>query len=794
MNTNNIQYIGEHLGLKMMGESFIILALVTSLLSFIFYLVYNNSKKKSLLHTARWLYIGHFVAILGASIALYIALFGQYYEFSYVWEHTASYLDTKYIISAFWAGQEGSFLLWAIFEGLLGLIVLKTSGRNESYIIPTVSIIQFFLTSMTLGAKVGNFILGQNPFQLLRLKEVNVGAELFKDPNYLSQIVEGNGINPLLENIWMVTHPPLLFLGYSAALIPFAYAIMALWKRDFDSWLKPAFPWTIFSIMTLGGGILLGGAWAYESLTFGGFWAWDPVENASLIPWLFILAGFHMMILNKKRKHSYALSFLFVILGFVFVIYASYLTRSGVLGSTSAHAFGNNGLSTQMAIIIFCILFLSFYLYFRNLKNFKTAQVDRFLSREFWMYLGSLVLVLSSFQIFAATSIPVFNSILGTNIAPPEDPIAFYNKWQLPFAIFIMILMGGSLVLRYGKNDPGQLNKRFWTILLISAILYFGEIFLFDIKGWALLVFLLFINFAGVASFYLLFTIKNRAYSIANSLSHLGFAIFFIGVLVAFSNTDVITSNTSRFDLGDARSNKENQVLIKDQVIQLGDYYVCYDSLYRNKNHLYYTINFYNDADKKDLNFSIKPTINVNSRMGNVYNPSTDHGVKRDVFTFITFANLEKDFNGQKYGSLFDGEIQVGDTIPIDDKKLYFKDLMLSNPQDSIDINNLEVIAKFDVLDDSGENQEINCAYIIANGEQKHLDAAFNQGQYLVRFSNISAKPKTIKLSVMMKRMEFIVIKSTVFPWISLILIGSIIMFSGLFVSLWRHRKDALEH
>ena len=787
-----MKYIGEHLFLKNLGEGFILLALATALAAFFLYILFNINKKEQLKKFARFMYWGHLLSVMGAGVVLYILLFGLHYEFAYVWSHTASYLDFKYIVAAFWAGQEGSFLLWVFFEALLGLMLMFSSKSHESFVMPVLSIGQFFLTTMVWGVKLGSFVVGQSPFMLLREQVAQGEGAFFQDPNYLSQIVDGNGINPLLENIWMVTHPPLLFLGYSAAIIPFAYVISALWRGDFKSWIRPAMPWVIFSIITLGGGILLGGAWAYESLTFGGFWAWDPVENASLMPWLFIVAGFHMMILNKKRNHSYALSFLFLILGYIFVVYASYLTRSGVLGETSAHAFGNNGLSAQMVIIILLTIGFSLFLYFKNIRNFPYSVNDKFFSREFWMYLGSLVLVLSSFQIFATTSVPVFNKILGTNIAPPADVVAFYNRWQLPFAIVIMLMIGGSLVLRYGQNNEKSLLRRFWIVLGITNVLFFAEIFIFSVNEWAMLVFLLFINFALVSSAMVLFDGKWTKLKLGNSLSHLGFSIFMLGVLVAFSNSEVITRNTDGYNLGDEKANRENQVLFLNKPTKLNDYYVVYDSLSRHKNYLHYTVKFYHDEQLSDLAFEIHPDININNRMGNVYNPSTHHTLSRDVFTYITYADLEKDYSGQRFTEIYSNkEVAIGDTLLTEVGNLIFKDLNVAQGMhDSVDVNNLSIAAEFELQ--SRESVVPLVAYFnVEEGQKKQVNAVWEEGGYVLRFDGISSTPGKINISFLSERLEFIVIKTTEFPWISFLLIGGFIMFGGLFISWFRMWREA---
>ncbi len=788
----NIQYKGEHLLPGTIGQSFIYFALLLAFLSFIFYL-FSELRNNKLFHkVGKSLYILHFSSLVIVGISFFYILVNHYFEYAYVWEHTASYLPLKYIISAFWAGQEGSFLLWVIIQGLLGIILLFTAKKFAGRVMTVISGAQLMLTTMILGIKPLGLVLGQSPFVLLREKTANIGAEFFSDPNYLSQILDGNGINPLLENIWMVTHPPLLFLGYSAALIPFSYAIASLWKSDYKSWLRPAFPWTIFAVMSLGGGILLGGAWAYESLTFGGFWAWDPVENASLIPWLVILASMHTIILNKRRNHSYGLSYLFVYLGFLLVIYASYLTRSGVLGETSAHAFGNNGLSTQMIAIMLIVSLVFFFLYFKNFKKYPSNNKDEFLSREFWMYIGSLILVLSAFQILISTSIPVINTVFGSNIAPPPEREAFYNKWQLPFAVIIMILTSVSLVLKYAKNNFTDFIKEYGLILIIANVLFITEIYIFQVSSIPYLILLLSANIAIIASIYYTFKNKFDTHSLSNSLSHLGFSIFILGVLIAFSTSEVISSNTSTYDLGDKRSNKENQLLVRGQKKQLKSYQVEYTDLKREKNHLYYGVDFY----QKDKNgklakaFHIEPSINVNNRMGNVYDPETYHSFSKDVFTYITYADIKSDLKNEDYKELFEKEVKLHDTLLVKNISYVLDSIVVKSDSKKIDVNNIALIAKFKSVTENTKSPTFELKYEIKNGmlskSKKEIENIF------LHFNKIIPKTNSIIVVADEKRFEFIVIKSTVFPYISLMWIGVLIMFLGLGISLIRNIRGRI--
>jgi cytochrome c-type biogenesis protein CcmF len=792
----NIQYIGEHLEPGQWGNLFIVIALATAFLSFISYLFGNFKKDQRLIRAGKIAYLLHFIFVILAGAVLFYILFQGYWEYDYVWKHTASYLPTKFIISAFWAGQEGSFLLWVFLEALLGVILLFTSRKWESYVMPVLAFGQFMLTTMVWGVRPLGIVLGKSPFMLMRNDPINAGVDFFKDPNYLSQIVDGNGINPLLENIWMITHPPLLFLGYAAAIIPFAFAIGALWKRDFKDWLKPAFPWMIVALSTLGGGILLGGAWAYESLTFGGFWAWDPVENASLIPWLVILAAMHMMILNRKQNHSYSLSFALVILGFVLVIYASYLTRSGVLGETSAHAFGNNGLAAQMVLIMFLTLAVSIGLYIKNYKLFPKISTDDFFSREFWMFIGAIILSLSAFQIFITTSIPVINTIFGTSLAPPLDRVAFYNKWQLSFGILIVLSIGISLLLKYGKNDLQAFLKRLGIAVLASIILFSFEVWFFQIVGIGILFLLFSVNFTLVASVDYFFRHHKGVYNFSNSISHLGFGLMMLGIVVAFSTSQIISTNTSRYDLGDSEMNRENQLLIQNEVKELGKYFVKYKSMYHEKNHIYYTLEFMSKDAEGNLQkeFDLHPSINVNSRMGNVYDPDTYHSFGKDVFTYISYADIKADLADEKTKTLMSKEIGSNDTLAVGPYFVQLDSMYVQQGEHGkISVDNVKIIARLALSQNFHDKQFIELAYNISDGIITHSDYYSEESGLTFSFDNIGKTPGRFLLKVSEKRFNYIVVKTTVFPYISIMWIGVLIMFIGLGISFYRNTKISLK-
>ena len=343
-----MEYVGEHLMPGKLGQFFVVLSFAGSLVATISYFKSANAKTPG--ESASWKRMARFAFLLNAVsvfivfATIFYIIHKHYFEYNFAWEHSSKSLDPKYMLSCIWEAQEGSFLLWMMWNAVLGTIIMFRVQKWEAPILTIVSFAQFFLTTMILGVYVFSFQIGHSPFMLVR--QLFQEAPIFQRADYLSipQMQDGQSLNALLQNYWMVIHPPILFLGFSSTLIPFAFAVTGLWKKEFGSWTKTALPWTLFSCCVLGTGIMMGAAWAYESLTFGGYWAWDPVENASLVPWLVLLAGMHTQVVYNATGHSLRTTYLFLILGFTLILYSTFLTRSGILGDTSVHAFVGSGL------------------------------------------------------------------------------------------------------------------------------------------------------------------------------------------------------------------------------------------------------------------------------------------------------------------------------------------------------------------------------------------------------------------------------------------------------------------
>ncbi|MCD8538771.1 MAG: cytochrome c biogenesis protein CcsA [Leadbetterella sp.] len=345
----------------------VILAFLSSIISAYVYVLASRKESADFWKKlAPKLFIVHGLFVLGVVGTLFSIVLNKYFEYHYAWDNTSLSLPVGYAISTFWQDQEGSFLLWMFWNVLVGFILIfwfRSKGkRYQGYENPMMAVfaaVQAFLTSMIIGAVLfEDFKLGSTPFLLLRESMPHLPLWT-TNPDFVPK--DGNGLNPLLQNYWMVIHPPTTFLGFSMTTVPFAFAVAALWKRDYQGWIKVAQPWTLAAAILLGVGIMMGAIWAYETMNFGGYWNWDPVENAVYVPWLVMVGALHTMMISHKSSSALKTTFVLTIVQFILVLYSTFLTRSGVLGSASVHSFTDLGLSGQLLLYLFF-----FYLCFRG--------------------------------------------------------------------------------------------------------------------------------------------------------------------------------------------------------------------------------------------------------------------------------------------------------------------------------------------------------------------------------------------------------------------------------------------
>ena len=812
-----MQFEGEHLLPGQIGHFFVLLAFIASIISTIAF--FTASRKTDLIEKKSWLNFARlaFITQLIAAVIIFITIFyicaNHYFEYMYAYKHASKELEPKYLLACIWEGQEGSFLLWTIWHSILGIFIMAKSKEWEAPVMTVISLAQFFLLMMLLGLYVGDVRLGSSPFTLTRNE---IAGPIFSQPNYLTFIKDGIGLNVLLRNYWMVIHPPILFLGFASTIIPFAFAYAGIQTKRFGDWVTPALPWALFSACVLGVGIMMGGKWAYESLSFGGYWAWDPVENASLVPWLILIAGMHTMVIFKATGHSLKASYLFAFLTFIFILYSTFLTRTGVLGDTSVHAFTDAGTAINVMILLFVAAFTlpSIILLIVNLKKMPAEQKEESTnSREFWMFIGSLVFFLTAMFIIAKTSVPVYNKIFGTKIAQPENVEFSYNKVIILVAIIIGLLSAVTQYFKYKKTAPGYILKKIAVPTVVAAIITVLLAVFYPLTYYKMGAG--FLGAAYVALFAAIYSvIANATYiwtglngklkAAGGSIAHLGFALMIAGILISSSNKEVISnSRANGINLQisgkdpmtkETDNPQENLTLIRQVPATMGPYEVTYlrDSFGNEKGRRFYELQFQrkDKATKKIVEqFTLWPDVYIMKDNNMSSNPDTKAYLGKDVFTYISYAinNKEEDTAQFKIKELAEGDTAFYSNGIIilnrvvknpDNGKFHFK------PTDAALMADITLISK-----DSLHYQAYPLIQIDEFGVNQVDDTVYAQNLY-VKFAGVT-DGKKIKLGIKEseKLIEYVTLKAYVFPYINLVWLGLIIMALGIVMSAVKRAK-----
>lgn len=707
------------------GNFFTSLGLVGAFFGAVLYFLGIRSSEESA--RKRWYQLGaiylwaHIVSIWGTFITLFVLIYTHQYQYHYVWAHSSNELPLEYMISCFWEGQEGSFLLWMLWHTVFLAILYKRGGTWGPVVLVVILSVQAILSTMLLGVVISQWIIyafflvlvgfllglwhkqagfqksswlgyvlglmvvlgailqgqiwvkyflgviwlgigiyglikswqvshtpsqalplyilwgiggfviwgslmegewkvGSSPFILLR--EVMADAPIFQqNPEFIP--TNGNGLNPLLQSYWMVIHPPVLFLGFAASVVPFAYAVAGLLLKDVTGWIRQAFPYMILTGLVLGVGIILGGYWAYETLNFGGYWNWDPVENASLVPWLTAIAAIHAMLIYQTKRQQLTSVLFLTVITFLLVLYSTFLNRSGILGEASVHTFTDLGLSGQLLLLIAVYLMGFAYLWWARKElvqeNILKSSEQKFAwwSREGVLLMGILLLGFAALEITFFTSTPVFNKVIGTNFALPSQVPFFYYQWNVWFGIGIALLCGIGQFYFWFKVEEKPLNKALLrpffisltsaSVIVILLNLYEWE-FIYQQKyreilqvsegknyitqafTWVQVFFLMLADDALLLS--ALFSLacnvdvavhllrKHRSHwrQLGGSLSHIGFMLMLIGMLFSSGYEWTVSENLTPAELSNfpANSQKDNVLLSRGKPKYVRGYVIDY--------------------------------------------------------------------------------------------------------------------------------------------------------------------------------------------------------------------------
>src|SRR5229473_6526444 len=403
-------------------------------------------------------------AMITVAIAvLWMSLLQSDFTLDYVASYTSSTLPTVYKFTSLWGGQQGSLLLWTWLLSIFTTIVAFQNRSKNPVIAPYALAVLAVLAMFFLGML--NFVT--RPFDLVKAI-----------PN------DGQGLNPLLQNYWMAIHPPSLYTGYVSTTIPFSFAAAALITgRLDDSWIRTTRRWAIFSWFFLTLGNIFGGRWAYEVLGWGGYWAWDPVENAAFMPWLVMTAYLHSVMIQERKDMLKVWNLALIGLAFGLTLFGTFLTRSGVI--SSVHSFTQSGLGPYFLTFLIVAAVLYTALLLDRVKELRTpAEFESYLSREAAFLFNNLVLVGIAFAVFWGTLFPVLSeAVRGVKITvgPP-----FFDKVNAPLALALVFLMGVGPLIAWRRSSLDTVAKTFAAPVIFGAVTGICA-FIAELREWYVL-------------------------------------------------------------------------------------------------------------------------------------------------------------------------------------------------------------------------------------------------------------------------------------------------------------------
>ena len=772
----------------MIGGVIVKIAFAASLFSS---LCYGYSLRKKALHLVPYARAGFHAAVVGVFVAaaylLYLILTHQF-QYTYVWNYSSTDLPLPLLISTFYAGQEGSFTLWTLYTCLLGVFLLRYSMRKgyEPEVMTVYSLILSFLLLMLVVKNPFAYIWDSFPKDLIHAGTIpqNIANFVWLDQAkgiWAQYPAEGKGLNPLLQNYWMVIHPQVLFTGFTAMSVPFTFAMAGLLRRDYSSWVKIAKPWTVFAAGILGTGIMLGGFWAYETLGWGGFWGWDPVENSSLIPWLVCVASIHTIMSQRRSGTFVRTNFILGILGYIMVLYSTFLTRSGVLGETSVHSFVDPGMWAYWLLLGFIVIFalVGFGLFLFRLREMPKISVEHsIMSREFALFLGASAIVFAAIFVTVGTSSPIITGILqGKKSA--VDP-SFYVTTTLPLGIVIALLSGIGQLLWWRTSRVDTLLRSLLNPFA-AAIVFTAGLVVYGMHDAWMIVF----TFAAAFSLFVNLVVGYRIFKgnprfAGGSIAHIGLALMFLGFV-----------SSARYD------DKATVSLEKGKSVEiLNGYkltYVGYHPLERER----YAFNVH--VEKDGHFFTIAPIMYYSEfSQGLMRNPDIVNLVWKDFY--VSPLSLEVPKEGEGHEETF----SKGEQKRLGDANAKFVDFDFSDAQKGkMATGEAFTIGVILEVEKEGKKEKIEVKMVNSGGQVSYPTSKSSLSS--IAFSVVRLMPNRedpsksqVVLSIhdpnqkgTAPAQETLVVEASVKPFINLVWVGTLTLLVGFIVTIVRRTQEA---
>lgn len=731
------------------GMIAIAIAFIAAVISTTAYILYYQDRRESLLTLANRSFFLMGAGIFFSMLLLVYSILTHNFQINYVYSYSSTILNKFYLFSTLWAGQEGTFLLWLLYSTIFGIILMRTAARKNPLVMVFILLVEAFLLLI---------LLKKNPFSMIW--HVHQEAPIGFMP------ADGAGLNPLLQNPWMVIHPPTLFVGYSSTVVAFAFAMSAMITGDKHGWIKAARPWVIFNVLVLGVGVVMGGYWAYETLGWGGYWAWDPVENASIVPWFFSLALLHGIMIQSKRKSLVKTNFAFAGIAFLTMVWGSFLTRSGVLTDFSVHSFGASGLSFYLIVFqgLFTVMFLAAFLnYFMKSRKSGEEPVrfnTGYINRETFMLLGMMILMFIGIVVLIGTSAPIYTGWFGKASSVSPD---FYNTMIQPMAILMLVFLSVAPLLAWKTSEFRNLKTLAWSgagslLLTLSAILL-GMTHPESIVLFFMAVFVIMVN-AKVSYLFL-----SRNFSKAGGyMAHVGLGFMVIGIITS-----------SIYD-------SSEKVMLPQ-----GQYY---------KTEFGHEIKFVNFVPMPDGRDRVKLLV------------KTAQGGEYEAYPQFYYSDYSKAYMVSPDVKVqFDKDIYIS-PISFTPASLANRNEITLGKTQSTDVGNMQIKFNKFIVDMSGGNQEVTADLTVkamedgypqeynlmpvitaSNGQMTTTDADVPNSPYRIRIASVSAGAGQVTLSILSSEKgsdarDMLAVEVSEKPLISILWFGTIIFALGAFLSL----------
>ncbi len=705
--------------------------------------------QSALTNPRRYVYLAASGIIL-ASAVLLLLLVQHDYSNGYVYSYSSTSLPLHFLISSFYAGQEGSFLFWALCSVALSIVLLRTAAKEKSEA-PVMAVFMGVQSLMLM------LLIAKSPFR-------SVWEMIPEIPSH--QIPpDGRGLNPLLQNIWMVIHPPVLFVGFAAMSVPFSFAVAGLWRKQYGLLSSAGLPWVLVATLVLGLGIMLGAYWAYGVLGWGGYWGWDPVENSSLIPWLTGMALLHTLLAQRRSMMFLRTNLVLAISSYLLVVYSTFLTRSGILGDASVHSFTDPGtLVYSLLIAVQAVLAVTgFGLLFVRRRELVSAKAEtRTLSREMMLGAGALALILIALVVLFGTSLPIFS-------VKTVEP-AFYDSTTLPLAIVAALLIGYSLYTQWGVGEIRETLKRSLKAVFAAAVLS-GILYLSGVRETGMLLFAFVSLFALVVNLELAWKSRQGSLRVfGGKVAHIGLMVFFLGVI-----------STGKY------STTHHLALQLDTPQDAMGYRFTYVGNHPRPDGKFA---FNVRVEKDGTTFDLAPVMFDAGQQGIMRNPDIAASIVRDIYVSpvsleqpemhaaeesyilpkgesVPLGNMQAMFVGFDMGGHENGAMTVGSILEISNGKSK-ETLTPSLAYSSSGSSSLTPI-RSELLNASIQLVSMNVGM---GGEKSTVTVQVDRHQH-------AAVPQ-----------ETLVVEASIKPFVALLWIGSFMMFGGIVLSIGRRIKE----